>query len=64
MENATDKQLDFIVSLANKITGRHERFVSQHKDFLGDRFGLSTGQISRMKKSQASTIISELKDEV
>ena len=54
--NMTTKQEQFIVSLANKITGRSERFVSQHRDFLG----LSSSKCSRLSVAEASAIIDDL----
>jgi hypothetical protein len=53
---ATEKQLDYIVSLANRVTGDRHRFISQHRNLLG----LSTSKAARLSKTEASAIIDEL----
>jgi hypothetical protein len=58
--SATPKQLEYLVSLLNRATGEHCRFVSQHAAEIRRRWGLSTGQIGRLSKAQASSMIDEL----
>lgn len=53
----TEKQEQYIVSLCNQLTGKRERFISQHRDFLG----LSSSKCKRLSKAEASAIIDELK---
>lgn len=64
MHYATDKQISFILSLVNQITHETKSHLSQHKVFMAERFGLSSGQLARLKKDQASVIIDQLKSEV
>lgn len=53
---ATAKQLDFLLALANKKLGTSHGFLSQVRNELG----LSSFQVARITKSQASALISRL----
>lgn len=57
----TTKQEQFIVSLLNRITGRSERFISQHRRFLSSELGLNSGKSNgKLSKAEASALIDRL----
>lgn len=53
----TAKQESYLLSLANQVSGRSDRFLSQARDILG----LSSFQLARITRAQASALIDELK---
>lgn len=58
---ATPKQISYLISLANQITGRTDAHLSQVRGVLG----LSTSKVGRgLTKSEASALIDGLKRRV
>lgn len=58
---ATDSQLDYMLTLANKVNGTSYRYLSQVRDVLG----LSSFQLQRgITKPQASALIDQLKKQL
>ena len=55
---ATDKQLDYLLSLINKSTGSNHKYFSQARHELG----LSSRQADRVTKYEASSMIEEWKE--
>lgn len=61
MYNASEKQIDFILTLASKVEGRQIKFLSQ----LPARFCLSQRErTGGMTKAMASSLIDQLKAEL
>lgn len=54
---ATDKQIDYILALANEVTGRRERYLSGHRDTLCLSQRQCRGDLT---KAEASAIIKDL----
>lgn len=54
---ATNKQVDLIITLANRLTGRRARYTSQLKDVVSEPRG-------GWGKSEASALIDELEDAI
>ena len=57
MTPATEKQINYLLTLCNRLTGDTARFLSQHRQTLG----LASSKCSRgLSKSEASAIIESL----
>lgn len=57
-ENASRKQISYIIRLANQVSGRRAAYLSQIRDVID----ISSSKAGRgLSKSEASAIIDELK---
>lgn len=55
---ATDKQIDYLLSLASKVSGQQYRYLSQARRVLG----VSSSQLNRgLTKTEASALIDQMK---
>ena len=60
MTSASDKQIAYIISLANEVTGRSDRFLGQITDVLP----ISRSAVRNLNASDASVCITDLKRQI